>query len=546
MLTEIRCEKFRTGSVSFHPGLNVVLGDENATNSIGKSTLLMIVDFAFGGSDLLKHNSDIVVELGHHDYFFTFDFDGKYRFRRGTLDPTAVFVCDEQYRPIKALELDEFTAFLKQAYELEALDISFRQLIGLHLRIWGKDNLSVEHPLHIVQSQSGTDCVNRLLKEFEMYGTLQELSAGLEAATEKHKAILTAKANSVIPKISRSEYLDNQSVITRLETELADIRQNLARYATNLSAIVNEQVLELKIEKDELLSSRLNIASQLQRVGENLREARGVRSSTFQELMAYFPEVNQERLLRVENFHNGLAKVLRAELRESERHLQQEIEQIDLAISEIDNKMAASLTSIDQPSVLVDRVFDVALNLEGAKQANTMYEEEATLRLRIADLRSKLVDEKERLLAIVEGIVNDGMREVVTAAFGPDRKSPQLFLRPAAYDFDVVDDTGTGTAYSSLIVFDLTIFFATRLPTIAHDTVLFKNIENDSVAALIPAYMRTTKQSFIALDEVHKYGQATVALLTQQRVIDLDDDHVLYIKDWRAKAESIESNQEQG
>lgn len=66
MLREIRCEKFRTGVVTFHPGLNVVLGDENATNSIGKSTLLMLVDFVFGGSTLLEWNQDVVAELGHH------------------------------------------------------------------------------------------------------------------------------------------------------------------------------------------------------------------------------------------------------------------------------------------------------------------------------------------------------------------------------------------------------------------------------------------------------------------------------------------------
>ena len=64
MLIEIICPVFRGGAVRFHPGLNVVLGDQNATNSIGKSTLLMVVDFCFGGKDLLDHNIDLVTELG--------------------------------------------------------------------------------------------------------------------------------------------------------------------------------------------------------------------------------------------------------------------------------------------------------------------------------------------------------------------------------------------------------------------------------------------------------------------------------------------------
>lgn len=35
--------------ITFHKGLNVVLGDNKGTNSIGKSTLLMVIDFIFGG-----------------------------------------------------------------------------------------------------------------------------------------------------------------------------------------------------------------------------------------------------------------------------------------------------------------------------------------------------------------------------------------------------------------------------------------------------------------------------------------------------------------
>src|SRR5215471_7967263 len=98
MLLEIRCDKFRTTTISFNPSLNVVLGDENATNSIGKSTLLMVVDFVFGGNDLLLHNTDIITELGHHDYFFSFRFEeDTVRFRRGTFEPRIVYVCNAEY-----------------------------------------------------------------------------------------------------------------------------------------------------------------------------------------------------------------------------------------------------------------------------------------------------------------------------------------------------------------------------------------------------------------------------------------------------------------
>lgn len=55
MLIEIYCEKFKTynnaprGRITFKEGLNVVEGDDFGSNSIGKSTFLMCIDFAFGG-----------------------------------------------------------------------------------------------------------------------------------------------------------------------------------------------------------------------------------------------------------------------------------------------------------------------------------------------------------------------------------------------------------------------------------------------------------------------------------------------------------------
>lgn len=61
MLIEIQCDKFKVGGkngetrepIHFHKGLNAIVGDDDRSNSIGKSTLLMIIDFVFGGEDYI-------------------------------------------------------------------------------------------------------------------------------------------------------------------------------------------------------------------------------------------------------------------------------------------------------------------------------------------------------------------------------------------------------------------------------------------------------------------------------------------------------------
>ena len=92
MLIEVQCDKFiKNGQVRepirFHAGLNAVLGDDNGSNSIGKSTFLMILDFVFGGSDYVKKCTDVQENVKSHTINFAFEFDGqKYYFSRNTTD----------------------------------------------------------------------------------------------------------------------------------------------------------------------------------------------------------------------------------------------------------------------------------------------------------------------------------------------------------------------------------------------------------------------------------------------------------------------------
>ena len=103
MLVEIQCDKFKTGGkdgevrlpIRFHAGLNAVVGDDDRSNSIGKSTLLMIIDYAFGGDDYIKKCSDIHSAIKEHVINFTFRFgDVEYSFARNTADYMYVIPCD--------------------------------------------------------------------------------------------------------------------------------------------------------------------------------------------------------------------------------------------------------------------------------------------------------------------------------------------------------------------------------------------------------------------------------------------------------------------
>lgn len=534
MLHEIRCEKFRTRVVKFHPGLNVVLGDDNATNSIGKSTLLMLVDFVFGGSTLLDWNNDVVAELGHHHYDFAFEFDGElYRFRRETITPETVYVCDEDYKVLSAVQLDEFNVFLKNAYGLSQPSQTFRAAVGLHLRVWGKTNLIPEKPLHVVPKQRDKDCIDNLIKTYGKFDAIRERDDAVRIADTDLKTIRAAANKQLIPKVTKTGYAQAKVQIAGLERDLEDVRQNLASYATSLSAVINKEVLELKKRKDDLLQRRMTVAGRLQRVDRNLTGKRSLHGGGFQDLEKFFPEINTERLAEVEAFHDGVARILQKQLKQSKEQLEEELKLIDQIIADIDSDMAAALGSVEQPESLVDHVFNVALSLQSARASRDGYEQEQAHIDALRKAKEALAEVKQRILTEVETSVNDGMRDIVSDAVGEHRKSPRISLGDANYKFEVFEDTGTGTAYFGLVLFDMAVFRATGLPAIAHDSVLFKNISNDSVANLIQLYAKIQKQSFIALDEIQKYGSAAAQTLQKQSVIQLSDHAVLYTKDWR-------------
>lgn len=534
MLVEVKCDKFRSKSVTFHEGLNVVLGDEQATNSIGKSSLLMVLDFIFGGTSLIEHNSDIVEELGDHYYFYEFSFSGEsYFFKRGTNTPNLVYKCNSQYSELEPLSIDDFRAFLKHSYGLADIDLTFRSAVSLYSRVWGKDNYDVKQPLHGHKNQKSVDCMDNLLKLYGQYGAVKSLARKLKELTDEKKAIKSAFTQNLIPKITKTQYKENILKVAEIDDEIRDIKNNLAKYAVHISEIVNREVSELKAKKDSLLRERSRVTVRLNRVRADLSQNKHIKSKSFSSLVTFFPDVDQDRVSQVEEFHSKITKILKSELKETEKELSLSLDSIDASIRELDYTLQTTFSRIDKPDVIVDRVHELA-NVKSSAQSEIKYfENDDRVGDELKDVRDDLTREKARVLKFVEDIINNKIRQYVSSVYSEERRSPDLQLSQKSYSFSAVEDTGTGKAYSNLILFDLAVFETTSLPFVIHDSVLFKNVENAAVARMIDLYISLGKQSFIAIDEISKYGDRAAKTLTEKSVISLSNDNVLYIKDWR-------------
>ena len=184
MLVEIECAGFAAAHrrIAFNAGLNTVLGSNNGSNAIGKSTFLWIIDFAFGGETYQKIWKGSLQHVGSDPVFFTFQFENTLHYFYRTLEEhRAVFRCNKKGRPIDKQPLVAFRNWLKDCSGAECPGVSFRDLSNRFGRIYGADNASERAPYLQRPRETEEKAVDFLLR---LAGG-NELLEKIEAAEEK-------------------------------------------------------------------------------------------------------------------------------------------------------------------------------------------------------------------------------------------------------------------------------------------------------------------------------------------------------------------------
>lgn len=494
----------------------------------------MILDFVFGGETYLTHNRDTINELGHHEFKFKIANGSEIlAFRRGTGNPDSIRTCDLEYLPLQIITLAEYTTILKGIYKLDEVDCSFREMVSLYSRIWGKENAIITKPLHNFTSQKAPEAVEILIKIFNKYSTLKSLTDNLHVATTQKSYLQSAQKGSYIPKITKTQYNANANKQELIKSEITGIKNELAKYAANIREIVNREVLELKIEKDSLLDKKMAIESKLLRVSANLNSSRHIKSRSFKQLKEFFPDINVDRLEKVELFHSRISQILKNELEKSKSDYSLELDAVIAEIATIEEKMKSTVTSVENPGAIIDRTFGLISQLNKIDLENSTYTESIEIAERSTSSRNALNVERKKVLDEIAFMLNDEMRKIAQQVYGGVHKSPNIGFTDSNYQFDIYEDTGTGKAFSNLLIFDMAILKLSQTPFLIHDSFLFKNIQNTAIAGLIKQYLAVNKQSFIAIDEIAKYGAETSVELDANSVVKLTDSNTLYIKDWR-------------
>ncbi|AJJ68678.1 chromosome segregation ATPase [Yersinia intermedia] len=536
MLTKIICSLLNRGEISFCAGLNVILGDDDAKNSIGKSSALMIIDFAMGGTSLLEDKAGIIKSMGHHDYIFEFDFNGvKSVFSRSTNEPSIVRIYTKDYQFTNEISIEEYTAKLKYLYDLDHLRNSFRSLVSPFSRIWNKGALDPEQPFFSHAKEAAGVAIGRLIDLFERSDDIAEEKSILDAHNEKKQIISKSMNEEIIPKINKTQYKANQNIIASKMNTIEALKQGFTGALSAYEALFDESLRKLQQRKNELANQRNEILTKKDRIERDLLGITPRLSANIALVQEFFPNVDAKRLEQVESFHQNISKTVQKELRKGLIIYSEQISNLNVEISDLEDNIRTSLASKGTPDDLFARVFELKEFVDKATEENKFYDKKEAINIDVSLSKKRLEDIYVSIFLDIETSLNKKLKSFNQVVYGPRRNASQLRIKSASsFSFISPEDTGTGKAYAGLVGFDLAMLSLTHLPFIIHDSVLYKNIEVPATRNIIRILASVKrKQIFLAFDEAPKFGEMAERLLRTHTVLKLSDDELLYNKDWR-------------
>lgn len=545
MLTEIRCSAFEDcgkarNPIVFNPGLNVVLGSSHGSNSIGKSTFLLIVDFAFGGETYAK-NKETLQNVGPHTIDFAFEFDGvTHHFSRSPMDVERVWRCDEDYNHVEEISLKDFCEWLSGSYGMSGLGGTFRGLVSVFMRAYGKENYNVVKPLQSVPKEQEEAVVTRLLRLYGRYGMVDQARKLLKEAEEDKEAFdASMKHDYIAVARNKSECKQNEKRLAVLDERIAELERLEHDNLSDLDPLVAEQVARLKGELSSARRARTRIFGQLRAIEADAGIGPFKASKNLNALGEFFPDVNLAKLEEIEQFHAQLNKTLADERKEQRGILESKLAPLDAQIEKLENEIKRAGTSSNLTKQILDEFYSVSRERDKLREANAGFDKREQLVRRVKSLKEQKDTAIGAALSSTQAEVNARLAELNGYVCGEGKSTPAISLTKSnSYSFGIPNDSGTGSQTRAMVLFDIVVLEQTPLPAICHDTVSLKQIADEPMMKLVDLYHASGKQVFITLDKAESYADGKVPeTISDAVVLELSDGHELFGRSWATKGD---------
>lgn len=544
MLIEIQSNVFKIGetvrdSVTFHTGLNSIIAYTQGNNSVGKTSLLLAIDFAFGGETYYSDEAKIIKNIGHHVINFTFEFDNqKYRYSRSTNEPDKVTVCGSNYaETLSQISIDEFKNKLNELYKLESLDMNFRDIVSTYSRISHKSPKELSAFLKQHQDEYEGVGVVRLEKLFEKYSLIKEENDKYNHAKNLADAFNKAQKLDFISgsNLKKKEIENIQKEIAELENkneticnnsdsaQIADLDKEQATKAANLQGSLQP-----------LRSKRTKILNKIETTQKTLDGLSIPTKEELSVLKSFFPDTNIKKLYDIEEFHFKMSDILREELEHSIAQYQLELKNTESQIFSLEAELQNIIPGKTLPKAAYTEYANNYSKIQKLKEKLENFEKGKELKISSDNCKQNLFNKEINILSQISVTVNNCMAELNSNIQKGKWINPTLhFEEPKTnnakgisnYSLSSNNDSGDGTQGANIILFDLSVLKLSKLPFIIHDGLVRNEIDQEREEDFIELYAHEkNKQIFTEFNNLNRYSKDAQKILIDSKVIELGND----------------------
>lgn len=538
MLKEIQCDKFAPDHrvIRFNSGLNTVLGSAGGSNAIGKSTFLWIIDYVFGGESYCSLTDDIKKEIGPHIIYFTFEFDEQpYYFYRSTDDSKNVYRSDEEGRFITKLSLEDFRKFLFQEYKIGLPALTFSEITERFFRIYGRENTLEKYPLLVKPREQDEKAVDFLLKLFGHYKILASIKI-----TEEELGIKSSQLKSrQRQKVDIEKIESNQKTIESLRKRLQKLMKNseeaqLALFGFDTQTF--ERITAVQKELNSFVRKRNRLQSQLNAIKSNIADSKADTVSEFDSLVRFFPNADIKAFEEIEHFHKKIREILGEEMNQEIERLQPLINQYDKEIMRLNRKIEESGLAKEMSERVLSQCVNVSKSIDKLEEetAELIHQKELQeARAEAEQILEKLLLQQTEKLDEIQDDINLRMSIINGVVTEQQETAPLLYITPQKdIFFETPGNTSEGTAFKSLIVYDLSVLELRPVPALIHDSNILKRIEDIHLEHILERYQSSKHQIFIAFDKADSTTEKARKILEETAVLRLSDGNELFGRSW--------------
>lgn len=537
MLKELRCDNFFEGldhvkTIIFNDSLNIILGDSKGCNSIGKTSILLIIDYVFGGDDYLKKSKELIERIGPQSYRFVFEFEcTRYIFSRDTSCPKIILQYDSNNNIQAQWSIEKYRKWLAIMYSLENFDITLRGCIGRFFRVYGRDSLDEKRPLSAATKAKESQNVIDFLKLMDYYKTIAELQNKVASRENEKMAYSAAQRFNIIGKLTKANQKKIEDELITLEKQKSALLESSMFGKIKLDENITSQVLELALKLKNKIYETESLKSRLKRDEERIGKESPINLRMLQELSTFFPNMNYKSIQETEEFHYSLENELKSLIATDRENLKASISMNEELIKIYRNQ----ITTLDDNSIYkIENLEEYATLISSINEKSKwmkIYNHLEFLKEDIQTLKNLCLEQKEASLHTCSQIINAEIENLFCTVFDHKKTPPKLsFPNSNQYLYNTPKDTGAGAAFIGLILFDIAMIRHSILPSFIHDTNIHKNISPESFEKIIPLYTKTEKQIFVAIDNYHSFSDDTKRILRDNCVVSLSRDKLLFGK----------------